>query len=37
MDINKGDIKIVIGDLNDKVRIENEELERVMGRHGQME
>jgi endonuclease/exonuclease/phosphatase family metal-dependent hydrolase len=34
MDSNKRDIKIVMGDLNTKVRIENEGLEHVMGRHG---
>jgi hypothetical protein len=34
MDSNKRDIKIVMGDLNAKVGIENEGLEPVMGRHG---
>jgi hypothetical protein len=32
-DNNKRDIKILVGDLNAKVRNENEELEHVMGRH----
>jgi hypothetical protein len=32
MDSNKRDIKTVTGDLNAKVRTENERLEHVMGR-----